>query len=133
MDKEEMIKALGEAVDSMCAVLAYENLSQSQMLPLIKSADKLIDIVTALEGRPNANDPEPVPPNTSAFPVLMNTPTGLDCIDTGMRLLDYFAAKVMQGACANPDWAAESDAHLARRAYQRAYAMLKERNKGAEA
>ena len=63
----------------------------------------------------------------------MNTTTGLDCTDVGMTLRDYFAAKVMQGACANADWAAEDDAHLARRAYQRADAMLKERIKGEKA
>ncbi|MDK9585814.1 hypothetical protein [Lelliottia wanjuensis] len=44
----------------------------------------------------------------------------------GMTLRDYFAAKFMQGVCANPD-KLYSDDHLAAEAYQMADAMLKAR------
>lgn len=44
----------------------------------------------------------------------------------GMTLRDYFAAKFMQGVCANPD-KLYNDNHLAAEAYQMADAMLKAR------
>lgn len=43
-----------------------------------------------------------------------------------MTLRDYFAAKFMQGVCANPD-KLYSDDHLAAEAYQMADAMIKAR------
>lgn len=47
-------------------------------------------------------------------------------IADGMTLRDFFAAKFMQGACANPD-RLYSDEHLAKEAYEMADAMLKAR------
>lgn len=128
MDKDEMTQALGEAADSMYSVWASVNMSLNQKGQLKKSADKIIEIVEALEGRQNVN--EPVPQNPQAFPVLSDTPTGLDCTDVGMTLRDYFAGKVMQGVCSITYWAEADDAIVSRYAYQRADAMLKERNKG---
>jgi hypothetical protein len=127
MDKDEMIHALIQAAYSMYSVFTSANLSLNQKGQLKKSADKIIDIAAALEGRPNEN--EPVPPNPQAFPVLADTPTGLDCTDVGMTLRDYFAGKVMQGVCSITYWAEADDAIVSRHAYQRADAMLKERNK----
>lgn len=49
--------------------------------------------------------------------------------EEGMTLRDYFAAKAMQGFCANPNARPTSDVHLAESAYKMADAMLAEREK----
>lgn len=43
-----------------------------------------------------------------------------------MTLLDYLAAKVIQGLCANPNWVSDIDDSV-KRAYEIANAMLKAR------
>ncbi|VEB97373.1 Uncharacterised protein [Cedecea lapagei] len=47
--------------------------------------------------------------------------------EEGMTLRDFFAAKFMQGVCANPD-KLYSDEHLAKEAYEMADAMIKARS-----
>ena len=47
----------------------------------------------------------------------------------GMTLLDYFAAKAMQGLLANPEWRSLPVADAAAWAYEQADAMLAEREK----
>lgn len=67
-----------------------------------------------------------------AFPCLERGGNGLDLVDGGMTLRDYFAAKAMQGDIssmqAHEDPASAAH-HIAARAYAVADAMLKERNK----
>lgn len=60
-----------------------------------------------------------------AFPIFYSYRS--ERIADGMTLRDYFAAKFMQGVCANPD-KLYSDEHLAREAYEMADAMLKARS-----
>ena len=69
--------------------------------------------------------------NERAFP----TGTGVTPYNPGMTLRDYFAAKALQGMCANPDDSHERydldfeeyTKEIARCAYQMADAMLKAR------
>ena len=63
-------------------------------------------------------------------------PLDRDCCNVGMTLRDYFAAKVIQGICANPDdiHVPEDETYdqyvdeISRSAYKIADAMLKARN-----
>lgn len=65
--------------------------------------------------------------NPSAFPV--NDETWNDVERSGMTLLDYFAAKAMQGLCAHNGSTNNIGAPhtIAGRSYEIAAAMLKER------
>ena len=49
--------------------------------------------------------------------------------DDGITLRDYFAAKVLQGFCAAPDFTWDDEERLAKRCYEFADAMLAERDK----
>ena len=60
--------------------------------------------------------------NPPAFPVREH----LD-YNFGMTLLDYFAAKAMEGLISNGK--REPNAYMAKKSYEIAYAMLKERAK----
>lgn len=62
-----------------------------------------------------------------AFPELGNVGCNSDWqSEPGMTLRDYFAAKFMQGVCANPDKLYD-DEPLAKEAYAMADAMLRAR------
>ena len=61
-----------------------------------------------------------------AFPFSCQGETTAPEIYYGMTLRDYFASKAMQGLYARVNW---SCADVAKRAYEQADAMLKERNK----
>ncbi len=79
--------------------------------------------------------------NPSAFPTIdrcegvpssYGAERGIDTVVTytsqpGMTLRDYFAAKALQGMCANGEFSYEPDDKLAQYAYARADAMLKAR------
>ena len=60
--------------------------------------------------------------NPPAFP---HSRLGSDC--DGMSLRDYFAAKAMQGLCANCDFTNSSYDHIANVAYKQANAMINAR------
>ena len=47
----------------------------------------------------------------------------------GMELRDYFAAKVLQGLCANPDFTLEKSESMVKTAYECADLMMVERSK----
>lgn len=67
-----------------------------------------------------------------AFPCLERGSNGLELVDGGMTLRDYFAAKAMQGDIASMqahEDPASAAHHIAFRAYAVADAMLKERDK----
>lgn len=65
-----------------------------------------------------------IPP---AFPVFPETGAGHAAAFQGMNLRDYFAAKAMQGICANSDLGGWSPSIIVREAYAVADAMLKAR------
>lgn len=72
------------------------------------------------------------PSNPSAFPVELEVQVSEEsgyCYDKGMTLLDYFAAKVLQGFMANPDFTLGREQTLSGEAYKIASEMLKEREK----
>jgi hypothetical protein len=48
--------------------------------------------------------------------------------DVGMTLRDYFAAKVLQGFCAAPEFNWDDEERLAKRCYDISDAMLAERS-----
>lgn len=51
-----------------------------------------------------------------------------DVYSTGMTMRDYFAAKVLQGFCAAPEYNWDENSKLARRCYAIADAMVKARD-----
>ena len=59
----------------------------------------------------------------SAFPI----ETAEEPMDYGMSLRDYFAAKVLMGISANPEFIAYQPSSVAELAYEAADAMLKAR------
>jgi hypothetical protein len=69
------------------------------------------------------------PNNSIAFSEVYTN--GLGKIDSisGMSLLDYFAAKAMQGMWANPNFQLSGNQTFGSMAYETAYEMLKEREK----
>jgi hypothetical protein len=62
-------------------------------------------------------------------PAFPTTPENYDdyTSDAGMDLRDYFAAKVLQGFCAAPEFNWDDEKRLAKRCYDIADAMLAER------
>ena len=68
----------------------------------------------------------------AAFPTqMLNVPLheAGDAKHDGMTLRDYFAAKAMQGMCAEGSYREDSYDNLAAWAYKQADAMLEQRNK----
>jgi hypothetical protein len=64
-----------------------------------------------------------------AFPALDNSGSGLHLRESGMTLRDYFAAKAMQGICADPSFNPQTGQEIAMIAYVIADTMLAERAK----
>jgi hypothetical protein len=62
-------------------------------------------------------------------PAFPTTPENYDdyTSDAGMDLRDYFAAKVLQGFCAAPEFNWDDEKRLVKRCYDIADAMLAER------
>ena len=63
-----------------------------------------------------------------AFPCANDAEKTYGWIFAGMTLRDYFAAKVLQGFCAAPEFNWDDEERLAKRCYDIADAMLAERS-----
>ena len=68
------------------------------------------------------------PLNSSAFPVVDDIGRGLECVDRGMTLRDWFAGQALAGLMACPDLELGPGRSFAELAYRQADAMMKARD-----
>ena len=68
------------------------------------------------------------PLNSSAFPVVDDIGRGLECVDRGRTLRDWFAGQALAGLMACPDLELGPGRSFAELAYRQADAMMKARD-----